>query len=57
MRDYSLPGISNRPGGELVRPSSLPDPRGQYVPHVRGSGLLSAYLMNRQEGNLQYEGW
>jgi hypothetical protein len=56
-RDCSLPGISNRPGGELVRPSFPLDLRVRYVPHVRGSDLSSAHLMNREEGRLQYEGW
>jgi hypothetical protein len=55
-RDYSLPGRSDRQAGELVRQSFLPDLRGQCEPHVRGSDLSSAHRMNREEGNLQYEG-
>jgi len=51
-----LPKRSNRQAGELGRQSFRLNLHGRYVLHVRGNDLLSAQRLNREEGNLQYEG-
>ena len=47
VEDHSLPGRSNRQGGELVRRSFPLDLRVRYALHVRGNDLSSAHRMNR----------